>query len=319
MSGERAPSAQSGLPAGDELSIVGNAFIPRREALQRRSGSLAADVNRTAAARCHARGRSAGRSALAVALVTAFAMTPCGGQPLAQTPQPAPPTASAGDSAASCVVAPRPNSLWSLAQCCAKDLKSNPGCRYYSKANEFIILKDSSRKKPAAYLIIPTAKVTGIEDRQIFTPPFADFWAYGWLQAQTLLKRPAADMALAINSAPGRTQNQLHIHIACVKPDVAAALARNSAKIGSDPATALQFGLGPGNHIYRVIKVSSLTGRDSPYNLVSEMPGARDDLFDQSIAVVGSTTPGSFYVIDTYAHGANPGSAEELLDQYCGR
>jgi len=33
--------------------------------------------------------------------------------------------------------------------------------------------------------------------------------------------------------------------------------------------------------------------------------------------VIGSNTPGTYYVLDTEAHGANPGAAEELLDQTC--
>ena len=81
----------------------------------------------------------------------------------------------------------------------------------------------------------------------------------------------------------------------------------------------MRLTLGPGNHTYRVIKVSGLTAADSPYNLVAAMPGAKADMAAQSIAVVGSTTPGSYYVVDTYAYGANRGSAEELLDQFCRR
>jgi hypothetical protein len=39
---------------------------------------------------------------------------------------------------------------------------------------------------------------------------------------------------------------------------------------------------------------------------------------DQSIAVIGSKTAGVYYLLDTYyVKGANPGSAEELLDQTC--
>ena len=262
---------------------------------------------------------SGGGSICTAVIVAGLLLAFGGGQLRAQTSPAEAQSAPTGGVAAACVVAPRPNSLWSLAQCCARDLKSNPGCRYYNQADEFIILKDNSRKKPAAYLIIPTAKLTGIEDRQIFAPPFADFWAYGWQQAQTYVKKPAAETALAINSIVGRTQNQLHIHIACVRPDVAQALARNEAKIGADPATALRLALGPDNHIYRVIRVPGLTAADSPYNLVAAMPGARADMADQSVAVIGSTTPGSYYVLETYAHGTNPGSAEELLDQSCGR
>jgi CDP-diacylglycerol pyrophosphatase len=253
-------------------------------------------------------------------VVIVFGLSFGGHTSWAQTPHPGAQSApAAGAIAASCVVSPRPNSLWSLAQCCAKDLKSDPGCRYYSKADEFIILKDNSPAKPASYMIIPTAKITGIEDKQVFVPPFVDFWAYGWRQAKTYVERPAADTALAINSTTGRTQNQLHIHISCVRPDVAQILAANEAKIGPDPATALRLTLGPDNHTYRVIKVSGLSAADSPYNLVAAMPGAQADMAAQSIAVVGSTTPGWYYVLDTYIHGANRGAAEEILDQFCRR
>lgn len=244
----------------------------------------------------------------ALALAVLFAL---GSQSRAQ---PAPPETPPSASAA-CIVAPRPNSLWSLAQCCVADLKSNPGCRAFDRADEYIILKDNSPKKPAAYLIIPTVKLTGIEDPKIFAPPFADFWADAWQQAQVFVKKPAADTALAINSIVGRTQNQLHIHIACVKPAVAKALADNDAKIGTDPATPFELTLA-GNR-YRVVRATSLSGEASPFDLVRAMPGARGDMADQSIAVVGSQTAGSFYVLDTWAEGADRGAAEGLLDQFC--
>jgi CDP-diacylglycerol pyrophosphatase len=216
------------------------------------------------------------------------------------------------------VVARRPNSLWSLAQCCSKNLQSDVDCRTYSAAQDYIILKDNSPRKPAAYLIIPTIRVTGIEDKQVFLPPVVDFWKYAWQQAQFLIKKPAADIGLAINSARGRSQNQLHIHIACVLPAVAHTLAENAKKIGSDPATPAELTLPPGNHSYRVIRLrGALAGAGSPFRLVSAMPGAAGDMGAQSIAVAGTATPGAYYVLDTAARGANPGFAEELLDQTC--
>ena len=225
--------------------------------------------------------------------------------------------AAPGKAGPACVVAPRPNSLWSLAQCCSRDLASDPGCRYYSADHDFIILKDHSPKKPAAYLIIPTMKVTGIEDPQIFRSPVVDFWQYGWREAQRLVARPSVDTALAINSAVGRTQNQLHIHIACVLPEVADALAGNAAKIGSDPTAPLGLRLGPFDHHYRVIATTGLAGGDSPFSLAAAMPDAAPDMARVSIAVVGSATLGAYYVLETRAGGGNPGAAEELLDQFC--
>jgi CDP-diacylglycerol pyrophosphatase len=230
---------------------------------------------------------------------------------------PMPPARAETLAAAACAVARPPDSLWSLARCCARDLRSNSDCRYYSKTDEFIILKDNSPAKPRAYLIIPTAKVTGIEDPRIFAAPVALFWAYGWQEAGVYLKKPAAQTGLAINSEFGRTQNQLHIHISCVRPDVARVLAENAARIGSDPARPFALALGPHHHTYRAVETGSLTTR-SPFELAAAMPGAADDMKDQSIAVIGSAEPGLYYVLDTTHRADNPGTAEELLDQSCG-
>jgi CDP-diacylglycerol pyrophosphatase len=251
---------------------------------------------------------------LAAALALA-ALNPDRGWAASQPQIQAPPAAT--QCAAACIVAPRPNSLWSLARCCSADLHSNPGCRAYDKADQYILLKDNSPKKLAAYLIIPTVKLTGIEDPKIFAAPFADLWADAWRQARVFVKKRAVDTALAINSVFGRTQNQLHLHIACVKPAVAKALADNDAKIGADPERP--FALTLAENRYRVVRTASLSGVASPFELVRAMPDGRSDMADQSIAVVGSQKPGSFYVLDTWAEGANRGAAEELLDQYCRR
>jgi CDP-diacylglycerol pyrophosphatase len=283
----------------------------KAEALMHRQ--TAQGATHTNAAPIAGRRRTTGAAATALALAVLCAGGEAGAQKVA--PQTQAPSATAG--APACVVAPRPNSLWSLAQCCSADLKSNSDCRAYVKADEYIILKDNSPKKPAAYLIIPTDKLTGIEDAKILAAPFVDFWADAWQQAQVFVKKPAADTALAVNSVVGRTQNQLHIHIACVRPAIAKALADDDAKIGTDPATPFELTLA-GNR-YRVVRTTSLSGADSPFDLVRAMPGARDDMAEQSIAVVGSQTPGSFYVLDTWVEGTNRGAAEQLLDQYCQR
>lgn len=217
-----------------------------------------------------------------------------------------------------CVVEPGRNSLWSLAQCCSRSLQTHPDCRYYNDKDGYIILKDNSPKKPAAYLIIPTVRVTGIEDKQIFSSPVVDFWEYGWQEGQRFVGKPAAEMALAINSEHRRTQNQLHIHIACILPAVAQSLAGHVAEIRGDPAKAINLSFGPARHIYRVITATGLNGADSPFAVVAAMPGARAAMADHSIAVVGSTIPGTYYVLDALAEGDNPGAAEELLDQTCG-
>ncbi|MFO1162121.1 MAG: CDP-diacylglycerol diphosphatase [Reyranellaceae bacterium] len=214
-----------------------------------------------------------------------------------------------------CVVPPAPNALWALAQCCMRSLANDVGCRVYDKADDYIILKDNAVRKPRSYMIIPTIRVTGIEDRLVARPPTVDFWQYGWAQSRTYPGYPMADTGLAINSQHGRTENQLHIHISCVRPDVKQAL--DHAAIELFPAQPVTLRLPPHDHLYRAVKVSSLAGKQSPFLVFQTDRQVKDDMGRQSIAVVGSRVANEYFVLDTSRGDGNPGVAEELLDQTC--
>lgn len=219
------------------------------------------------------------------------------------------------DPAATCVLPPRPDTLWALAQCCERSLSSDVGCRVYDKKDDYVIIKDNSVRKPRSYLIIPTKRVTGIEDGLITQAPVVDFWQYGWARSRTYPGYPPADTAMAINSAHSRSQNQLHIHISCVRPAVRKAL--DQVEIGFFPAKPVTLKLPPHDNLYRATKVTSLSGEQSPFLVFQGDPAIRDHMADQSIAVVGSSTAGQYFVLDTQVDGGNPAHAEELLDQTC--
>jgi CDP-diacylglycerol pyrophosphatase len=216
-----------------------------------------------------------------------------------------------------CTISRGPNALWQLAQCCSKSLAGNRDCREYDPKYEYIILKDNAPTKPDSYMIIPTKKITGIEDREIFAMPFVDFWEYGWQRSRQYPGKPASRTAMAINSAHARTQEQLHIHISCVRPDVSKILEAQNKEIGTYPAEVVTLQLPPHNNTYRVVKVTRLRGTESPYEVIQVIPGVQRNMGDQSIAVVGSQKRDEYYVLETYYHGADSGAAEELLDQTC--
>ena len=217
------------------------------------------------------------------------------------------------------------NVLWWLAQSCARDLKSNAGCRVFAQdgGEDYIILKDNNmRRKPAGYLAIPVSCVTGIEDSQVFSPAIVDLWEEAWLWSGRYPGEPAARTGLAINSKRGRSQNQLHIHISCIRSDVAHDLAAKN--IPMYPAKAVAMHLPPADNRYQVVKVTGLAGDNSPFKVMLAALGHKEgatvkdgDMQDQSIAVVGTEKAGEFYVLLTTANGANDGHAEELLDQTC--
>jgi CDP-diacylglycerol pyrophosphatase len=206
--------------------------------------------------------------------------------------------------------APNPNGLLHAMQACLAD-PAKPGCTEVDRARGFVVIKDDSPEKPKAWLIVPDHEVTGIESPAVFRPPVLDFWSYGWEAGEGLLAgHPPADRGLAINSVAGRTQDLLHIHISCVLPEVRDALA--GAAIGPDWAAEpfLRFG----DHAYNVRKVDSLV--PSPFLRLAELPGARADMGEQSLAVIGSADGGFFLVTDSTAPGV-VAEAEELLDEAC--
>src|ERR1019366_1339215 len=85
---------------------------------------------------------------------------------------------------------------------------------------------------PNEILFVPTAPVTGIEDKRLLESGAPNYWALAW-SARLLLTPNSAqplgrdDIAMAVNSVPGRTQDQFHIHIDCVRRDVRDLLVRD--------------------------------------------------------------------------------------------
>ena len=202
---------------------------------------------------------------------------------------------------------PDRNGLYRQMQACLAETTPGPPCTVVDPARGFVVIADDDPAKPDSWLIVPATAVTGIEDPRALRPPVLGFWRIGWHEGLRLLERPPADIALAINSRGGRTQDLLHIHISCVLPQVRDALA--AAAIGADwaPAPFVTFA----GHPYNARKVASL--EPSPFLRLRELPATRADMAAQSLAVIGSAD-GGFYLL---AEDSPDAEAEELLDQTC--
>jgi CDP-diacylglycerol pyrophosphatase len=231
----------------------------------------------------------------------------------------------AATSAVSCPVPspppPNPNALWNLVGCCIQGKDKNNRwkdihCEDYNKTYQYILAKDASSSKKNAYLIIPTIQMPGIESSLTLSSPTLDIWQDGWSQSQGLLKPPkGAKIGLAINSALGRDQNQLHIHIACVRSDVLKTLA-GTKNFSIDPAKPTKLILPPNNNPYEAIQLSSLAGNSSPFKVVRLLPHvSSSNIREQSIAIVEGPQSQTWILLNTHANGQNKGEAEELLNQ----
>lgn len=191
-------------------------------------------------------------------------------------------------------------------------------------AQGYAVLKDL--RGVAQFLLIPTARISGIDDPAILAPDavnyFADAWRSRYFTEERLgAPQPRDVIVLAINSAYGRTQNQLHIHIDCVRPDVRAALAANLGKI---TGVWTPFPVPLAGHAYRAIRLRQETLDDTnPFRVLADKdPGAAATMKSQTLVLVGENFPdgsNGFVLLDGTANptSGNFGSGEELQDHTC--
>lgn len=179
------------------------------------------------------------------------------------------------------------------------------------------------------YLLVPTIPISGIEDPQLRDASLPNYWALAWQAALKYLPARAtanpANLGLAINSVEGRSDDQLHIHVSCIRPVVRQLLAANQSKIGTNWSAPF---LDVRNETFRVRRIdgSSLDGAD-PFLLLLQEPGAASNMGLHTLVVTGATwdhgSRRGFYLLDDYAHDTSSttdhGHGENLLDKSCRR
>ena len=83
-------------------------------------------------------------------------------------------------------------------------------------------------------LVVPTEKVEGLESPILQRPEAGAYWRAA-LGARHFVtdalggRIPLSEVALAVNSSVGRSQDQLHIHLDCLKPAVRSALQQHAS------------------------------------------------------------------------------------------
>ena len=183
----------------------------------------------------------------------------------------------------------------------------------------YVILKDLVGV--AQFLLIPTRRISGIEAPDLLAQDAPNYWAAAWQNRHFVSARAPGKLdwdmtGLAINSSSARSQDQLHIHIDCLRPDVRTLLGQHVAEIGTNWAK-LSFALAGRHYAARRLAAADLITQD-PFKLLAEgLSGAGQNTAQETLAVVGVS----------FAHGRNGfvllaargtfAHAEALLDHGC--
>lgn len=225
-----------------------------------------------------------------------------------------------------------PNRLWEVvhgqcvpgelqhhdpAPCAAIDLSAG-------EAQGFALLKDIHG--PYQYLLIPTARISGIESPDLLGELGARYFRAAWEGRQLIEKAlkhevPVDSVSLAVNSRYGRSQEQLHIHLDCLKPEVRAALKTHLGEFG-ERWGALDFPLE--GHRYRARRVEGVKARTmNPFQMLADSsPDIAGEMGRHTLVVAGAVfEDGSsgFILLDDRATlwPLDRAHGEELQDHLC--
>jgi CDP-diacylglycerol pyrophosphatase len=176
----------------------------------------------------------------------------------------------------------------------------------------YAVLAD--RKGGAHFLLIPTRTISGIESPTLEEPGTPSYFQAAWRAREQLngvigRQVPARLVGLAVNPLHARGQDQLHIHIECLRPDVYETLARQAAHVSSSwsPVTL-------GGASYWLRSISSNLDADDPFKvLASHPPKADRGMSDYTLVVAGSPSENRGFLMLASASAAG----ELLLDSSC--
>ncbi|HWX78628.1 MAG TPA: CDP-diacylglycerol diphosphatase [Steroidobacteraceae bacterium] len=178
----------------------------------------------------------------------------------------------------------------------------------------FAVLAD--RKGGAHFLLIPTRTLAGIESPEVLEPGAPNYFDAAW-QARDRIAAvvghevPRSAVGLAVNPKHSRSQDQMHIHIECLRADVAASL--RAASTGLSGAWSSIEVVGWRFDALRILGEN--LGTSNPIRLLADrMPDSPARREEYSLLVAGMQYPeGPGFVV--LMGTALPG--ELLLDSTC--
>ncbi|CRM49416.1 CDP-diacylglycerol diphosphatase [Pseudomonas sp. 58 R 3] len=217
-----------------------------------------------------------------------------------------------------------PDALWRIvSRQCVPDQQQhqNPGpCLAVDLDRGYSLLKD--RNGPFQDLLIPVDKITGIEDpalgRHLLPHYFTQAWRHrAVLSAGLVAAIPDAFVSVAINSRYGRSQNQFHLHIACLRPYTFAFLNQQGDSL-DEQWRVLPTRLMGHTYSARTLSAADADARD-PLEVLRDYVDAQGGSMSQYSLLMAPRDDGSFVLLSTHVTltELNLGSAEELQDPRC--
>lgn len=221
--------------------------------------------------------------------------------------------------------------LWRVVQACVSNHRLTgsafPCLAVDDGADGYAVVRAPFQKTHV--IVTPTIRTIGVEADRLRGADapnyFEDAWASRHFVGEALGHRLARDdLGLAVNSRAGRSQDQLHIHVDCLDPDVAASLSRQMPNLHSQKWVRIR--VLPRAPRYWALKLarSDLTGTNV-VDLVAKGLAIDADGMDQTTIVLAGAQnvdgkPGFVLLArQRIQDSLDEAHGEALLDNDCGQ
>ena len=191
-------------------------------------------------------------------------------------------------------------------------------------AQGYAVLKDRSGR--FQYLLMPLARITGIESPTLLATDapnyFADAWnARFYVEAARHLALPRDAFVVIVNSAQGRSQDHLHLHVGCIRPEVRDALRRLLPTLDEQWRTLPQP-LPPDGQRYQARWAARESLSINPFQSLASALSTGDRMALHSLVMTGARSAdgrSGFILLSARADAAkgNRGNSDELQDLAC--
>jgi CDP-diacylglycerol pyrophosphatase len=173
-------------------------------------------------------------------------------------------------------------------------------------------------------LTVPTKRISGIESGDFLHSGSVNYLHEAWLARETVEKEYSMSfdrsfMAVAVNSAHGRSQDQLHFHTSCVREDLRDSLARLDGRV-FDGWPPLDITFVGATYFAKWVWGDDLGDVAADELLPPSVLEGPEEASRHTLVVVGGWKLGrpGFYVLDSPGYPDGKGaSGEALLDPSC--
>lgn len=176
-------------------------------------------------------------------------------------------------------------------------------------------------RDPYQFLLIPTGKVTGIEDiklQQASEPNrFFDAWQSRGFMTQrlpTLIKEHM--ISLAVNAANARTQDQLHIHISCLSHEARKVIASLPADQLNGQWSARPVEIGAYRYFHKKLSLAELKSQNLFIVAKAKVDQEKGNIAFTGIGLV-NLDPHSFLMLLGIGTDEQGVAAERIQDHRC--